>query len=65
MFCKIVFDSPNYKLIGADLSDLPAFNDILLSVGVDFAKPTLLLSEVVLVYLRPERFVWVLSEFLP
>lgn len=57
MFCKIVFNSPNYKLIGADLTNLQLFNDILLSLGVDFTKPTLLLSEVVLVYLNPERFV--------
>ncbi len=42
-----------YHLLAADLRDLPALETGLRDCGVDFACPTLFLSECVMVYMPP------------
>eukprot|EP01121_Diplochlamys_sp_Union-15-3_P001050 TRINITY_DN10911_c0_g1_i1.p1 TRINITY_DN10911_c0_g1~~TRINITY_DN10911_c0_g1_i1.p1 ORF type:complete len:338 (-),score=47.05 TRINITY_DN10911_c0_g1_i1:27-1013(-) len=46
--------SDNYHLFAADLRDLKTFEQKIKSCGIDCSKPTLILSECVLVYLTVE-----------
>lgn len=48
-------DSQQYAAIGCDLSDLEKLERSLVLCGVDFSRPTLLLSECALTYMEPER----------
>ena len=48
--------SDTYKLIAADLNKIEDVESALLANGLCWDAPTLLLSEVVLTYLPPERY---------
>ena len=47
----------DYVLVGADLTDLVSTEPLLRSVMEDVTAPTLIISEVVLAYLSPEKSV--------
>ena len=60
--------SPSYMLVNADLRDVGMLGRKLAVAGVSFSRPTLFLSECVLVYLEPEEsgavIEWAASKFL-
>lgn len=45
----------NYHLLGADLREVDSLDRLLQAAGLDKAKPTLFISECVLIYLQPEE----------
>ncbi|XP_078260399.1 tRNA wybutosine-synthesizing protein 4 [Rhinoraja longicauda] len=45
----------DYKLLGIDLTEIERLDDTLMEIGLNPACPTLLLSEVVLTYMKNER----------
>ena len=47
--------TPNYSLLGCDLTELLALQQKLESSGVEYEKPTLFLSECVLTYVEAEK----------
>jgi len=51
-----VLNAENLKLLGVDLCRPDLLTTVLEAVGVDFMLPTLILSEVVLTYLSPDRY---------
>ncbi|XP_044142528.1 tRNA wybutosine-synthesizing protein 4 [Bufo gargarizans] len=51
----VVLDSQDYRLIGADLSDVVALDSALEGSGIRWDCPTLILAEVVLCYMDPAR----------
>ena len=50
----------NYKLVGCDLRKTSELEKLLSLAGLDYEIPTLLLSEVVMTYMDPERYVFCL-----
>ena len=52
----VVLNTENLKLLGVDLCRPDLLTTVLDAVGVNFALPTLILSEVVLTYLQPSRY---------
>ena len=53
--------SERYCAIGCDINNLSALHCILEKAGVDFSAPTLFLSECVLTYINPNRYVIVMQ----
>lgn len=57
----------DYSLVKGDLRELPALRAKLLSVGLDFDRPTLVFAECVMTYMNPEDsnqvISWASSEF--
>lgn len=53
----------SYKLVAADLRDSAGLEDALATAGVDFAAPTILLAECVLVYMEPAESAALLQVF--
>ncbi|XP_062833117.1 tRNA wybutosine-synthesizing protein 4 isoform X2 [Anolis carolinensis] len=51
----IKFWGEDYRLLGADLAELPRLEEALLEGGLDPGAPTLILAEVVLTYMETER----------
>ncbi|XP_053167973.1 tRNA wybutosine-synthesizing protein 4 [Hemicordylus capensis] len=51
----VSFAGEDYRLLGADLSELPRLEKALHAAGLDPKAPTLLLAEVVLTYLEVQR----------
>ncbi|XP_051000437.1 tRNA wybutosine-synthesizing protein 4 [Acomys russatus] len=49
----LCFASSDYRIVGADLRELPRLAEALGGAGLDFTSPTLLLAEAVLTYLDP------------
>ena len=54
-YCIAVLNTVGLKLIGVDLTQLELLERSLLVAGINFSLPTLLLSEVSLTYMEPER----------
>lgn len=50
----LCFESPDYRILGLDLRQLPQLDRALAAAGLDAASPTLLLAEAVLTYLEPD-----------
>lgn len=58
--CKSIatgLNSDNYALVGCSLEDLQKLEQVLLQCGLDVTCPTLILSEVVMCYLSPSRYI--------
>ena len=51
-----ITDSLHYAAIGCDLCDLSGLEESLALCGIEFSWPTLLLSECVLTYMQPQRY---------
>ena len=51
-----ITDSLHYAVIGCDLCDLSGLEESLALCGIEFSWPTLLLSECVLTYMQPQRY---------
>ena len=62
MVCTIiVLNTPSLKLVGVDLCRPDLLTSSLKAVGVDVSRPTLILSEVVLTYLPPSRYQFIVA----
>ncbi|KAL6049681.1 Leucine carboxyl methyltransferase 1 [Balamuthia mandrillaris] len=44
----------SYHLMGADLRNVEKLDEAMVAAGIDFSKPTLFISECVLIYVKPE-----------
>ena len=53
-----ILDSTQYALVGCDLCHLSELARLLQLCGLNYCVPTLLLSECVLTYVEPERYVY-------
>jgi [phosphatase 2A protein]-leucine-carboxy methyltransferase len=53
----------DYHLIGADLRQINELNDKLLSTGIDFTLPTIVVCECVLIYMTPQQSAQLISYF--
>lgn len=52
---SLCFESLDYRILGLDLRQLQRLDQVLTTVGLDAAAPTLLLAEAVLTYLEPDN----------
>eukprot|EP01111_Echinosteliopsis_oligospora_P005692 TRINITY_DN1923_c0_g1_i2.p1 TRINITY_DN1923_c0_g1~~TRINITY_DN1923_c0_g1_i2.p1 ORF type:complete len:219 (-),score=44.62 TRINITY_DN1923_c0_g1_i2:14-670(-) len=57
----------DYHLVSCDLNHVDELDSLLTSLGIDFEKPTMIISECVLVYMQPEKGTqlihWAASKF--
>lgn len=61
----IHLSSSHYQLVGVDLRDQKQVEAALRAAGMDWAAPTLILSEVVLTYMETQRYVVLLHGNVP
>jgi len=64
VYTAFSIDGPTYHLLSADLLDVQNLEKSLLSAGLDLTKPSLVISECVLVYITGEASNRVLSWFI-